>query len=161
MITTVTNEMLARIFGAYMPCKIIIDDTHRYLIGVDWGEGYISYGELTESGEPDYDYLADKCTIDKIQLILSPLSEISDEDAIEVAKIITYIPSARADNHIDLWSIDETYFYCAGENIPTTKQFINSLPTEAVDFLRSRSYDCGFANIPSLIEAGMAIKKTK
>jgi hypothetical protein len=32
---------------------------------------------------------------------------------------------------------------------------------ELIDFLRSKSYDCGYGSIPSLIAEGIAIDKTK
>lgn len=88
------------------------------------------------------------------KLILIPLSDITDNHALEVAKIL--------ENDIVLEWGEELA-------IEMGKRIVNDMfkfPKRhldkyiyLLDYLRSKSYDCGYMNIPSLIQAGYAIKK--
>lgn len=88
------------------------------------------------------------------KLILIPLSDITDNHALEVANIF--------ENDIVLeWG--EEFAIEVGKRIVRD---INKFPSQylekyfnLLDYLRSKSYDCGYMNIPSLIQAGYAIKK--
>lgn len=128
----------------------------------------------------------DKFNVEYCQLILKPLSAITDEDAIEVAKIaVNHTNNVDFSNYeITLNSRDferiEVYIggirigiYYDGRIICSNKiaPFI-FLPTfnmsQIADFLRSTdeskgkyAYDCGYGSIPSLIDAGIAIDETK
>lgn len=97
------------------------------------------------------------------QLILFPLSEISDEDAIEVAKIVN-VSQRNAQQFI---GCDKNNYASIG------KYLVSELHTnfydfivrpfviiQVYDYLRSRSFDMGFGSIPSLITAGLAVKPT-
>lgn len=66
----ISNEKIAKVFAQYYPC--------RYNNGID--------NESRELRLSSIDTLA-YCKITKPKLILKPLSAITDEDAIEVAKI--------------------------------------------------------------------------
>jgi hypothetical protein len=35
----------------------------------------------------------------------------------------------------------------------------HTIQPQTLDFLRSKSYDCGYGNIPSLIDNGIAVEK--
>lgn len=111
------------------------------------------------------------------KLLLTPLSAITNEDAIEVAKILSkdrfntnpsYIPVIeRKQDRIYIWT--GGYGVCV---IMHTREInwgivpdkitasISSL-LEAYDYLRSKGYDCGYLHIPSLIAAGYAVDKSK
>lgn len=154
----ITNEMLDRIFAAYWGCKTIIC--------------------YPSSNFPQYsvvDKLFHKSLQDKMEslathykwnkLILKPLSSISDEDAKEVAKMYPWFN----------WYVDavlEVYKNQFGDTVVSNEKRIGryetvclkySEPSEIelnqkqTDYLRSRSYDCGYGNIPSLITAQIAI----
>jgi len=117
------------------------------------------------------------------QLILTPLSKISDEDAVEVAKIAIGVDAKEpiiercGDVRVSMdYGISRTicvirkaanqyehgreYFYVHNE----TEQgaFNTSVfgTAKIVDYLRSKGYDCGHGLIPSLIAAGVAVEKT-
>ncbi len=122
------------------------------------------------------------------QLILTPLDEITDEDAIEVAKMAMYHPSNKEDweNIICSFIVDEITRLSTGVVIIASlicwegsininyDGFIEIKNEEGenevggiwnyasiIDFLRSRHYDCGYGSIPSLIAADLAVSKSK
>lgn len=151
-----TNEFLARVYGAYYGSECVQCVGSKQEL-----KGTIS--QLANL--PFYER-------NNTKLLLTPLSQISDEDAIEVAKIagiteiaggvirgngviVIHSPSGRklsvyhnaGSKHVSIRIKDKGYDVIDGaQNI--------------YDFLRSRGYDCGFSEIPSLIEAGIAIDKT-
>lgn len=126
-------------------------------------------GEVVESGV--------EIDIKDGRLLLIPLSKITDEDAIEVAKIITgnnicqivekrkgsilfYVDSSSSLDEglqIELKFTDYVGRIAQYAQYQSTCLFFYQ---RVVDFLRSRGYDCGYGEIPSLIEAGIAIDKT-
>lgn len=79
------------------------------------------------------------------RLILTPLSAISDEDAVEVAKMV---------NALDIVSNLE---YMTKVGKAYIKRNITTFPFFIIDYLRSRNYDLGYMHIRSLIDAGIAI----
>jgi len=111
----------------------------------------------------------------KCQLILTPLDKISDVDAVEVAKIadknveykkgnghiaeITRYKVVKSESKdksyigIDRYSGDTYYGY---DPLPITASLYS---IEQIDYLRSKGYDCGYANLNSLIAAGVAVEK--
>lgn len=174
-----SNEFLRKLFTNYIDCEVrvlppsIFNDLHGvtgYLTGIH-GE-YEAEIQLLQDGnvseEPEY------TPFYQTKLLLTPLSAITDEDAIEVAKIIgcniplvnsyglqgeiTYIVK-RNDKGVSVG------IYRVGGNLNEVVRRIyfddrNLLNTEQADYLRSKAYDCGYAEIPSLIYAGLAIDKT-
>lgn len=110
--------------------------------------------------------LLDACSfhLSEYKLILTPLSAISDEDAVEVAKMLLYTPEARGKHTAeDVMSAQyqehdsERFFLYADMAFPAVKTMIYELPYEVADYLRSRNYDLGYMGIRSLIDAGIAI----
>lgn len=92
-------------------------------------------------------------SLEYCQLMLTPISEMSDEHAIEVAKIFDpeLLPEEMA--RVGRFFANRKD-YCFGDmDYNRTQQII--------DYLRSVGYDCGYGSIPSLIEAGIAIKAEK
>src|ERR1051325_2303015 len=92
--------------------------------------------------------------INDCKLVLKPLSEISDEDAIEVAKMYGGL-CIKVDKDGFLQVVYKN-------NVCVTYFVVNNplnIPTKLTDFLRSRGYDCGYGSIKSLIESGYAIEE--
>lgn len=196
---THTNEFLRGMFAAYMGCEVINTDegNHFKMIGIS---GYfISVYEppypFCESEGDEYEWMFSEC-----KPILTPLSEITDEDAIEVAKIMLSkdnnwkpVRIERNECYVEIVTkeeIDETdvdttitmlirfwiynnriawiWNYKKGNNTGVDDRRVPNMQY-VIDYLRSPFrpdgtpkpvYDCGYMHIPSLITAGLAIKKT-
>lgn len=181
------EKLTAQIAKVYMPCKI----TDKYANGVQYDMVGISEYEgnlqvKMPSGDTDW------WNIDICQLILTPLSKITDEHAIEVALIckrdyhrhfvVSDIKSQYSETtekgYNILWiTFDSLSTNIAGHSdINKHKIGISSwgsvshyfdgelspvnMSREIIDYLRSKSYDCGHGSIPSLIAAGIAIDST-
>jgi hypothetical protein len=150
-----TNEEKAKVFGLYIGCS------YRYYNKTAVIDG------LVISDIEDNDHAGNP------QLILTDLSDITDEDAIEVARIL------------DTWLVEEMEHELVREKMGTIGEMItirgasdhsryvkfympmghifcseneNTGNPEAIDFLRSRSYHLPYKGI-NLYEAGIAIKK--
>jgi hypothetical protein len=113
------------------------------------------------------------------KLCLKPLSSITDEDAIEVAKMIDYnitysfgVPTYEFDTvtgynfekGCDIYIPVVKVFDAEGKEHTLnviTESVIHSCDNSMhiIDYLRSKSYDLGYLNIPSLIKSGYAIEK--
>jgi hypothetical protein len=154
-----TNEFLMGMFAAYMGCEVqskISGKTYK-TIGIRYKEScFIICTGYTAS--KDELHLYPKNLIP----ILTPLSEISDDDAVEVAKIMKIPQHERA----KLFGCDENNYYTIGRHI--RKEIIETclvdvfyLQGAVIDYLRSKKYDCGYLHISSLITAGLAVKATK
>lgn len=97
------------------------------------------------------------------RLILTPLSAISDEDAVEVAKMA--LLSARYcwerwGSNSSLLSVGKEIandlFEDYGDPVLVAPKYLSNI----IDYLRSRNYDLGYMGIRSLIDAGIAISST-
>lgn len=78
-----------------------------------------------------------------------PLSAMTDGDAIYIAQnILGYTEGYHE------------YFVETGKRYLSKNSNYMDTDREVIDYLRSRGYDCGYADIPSLIDAGLAIDKT-
>lgn len=165
-----TNEFLARVYGAYMGCdveyqgrdgrpdKYFIDttkDDYNFQFRLSGFKGQDVFGDIIlNTGE----LISDEAEADvkDCKLLLTLLSEITDEDAIEVASR-QYDDAAR---------FDRDYLVYEGRLIVNEgtgeyhKQHLLHCYKDMVDYLRSKGYDCGYGEIPSLIDAGIAIKQT-
>jgi len=96
--------------------------------------------EIEEGNQFDY------VRYEHCQLILTPLSKISDEHAVEVCKLLYNNPSLHNAER--------------GRIVATTGDWHSTRKGVAIiDYLRSKGYDCGHGNIPSLISAGIAVEK--
>lgn len=134
---------------------------------------------------PKYFYLSNydgAVTSDDCLLILTPLSAISDEHAIEVAKIllpmafvrrtkgwivsrnytITGFPYVKIHHNLIAYSVQidcrliNFDVSCMEDGNNVTGE-TDMQPIAIIDFLRSNGYDCGYGNVKSLIDAGIAI----
>lgn len=171
----ISNELRARIFAAYWGSKVKID--------------------YPSSNFPQYT-VVDKLFHSKLQnkteslathykwnkLILTPLCDITDDDAIEVAKIlipqcferrakgwqisrdftVTGYPYIKIHHRLIMYSvqIDPRLVNFDLDNMDDRETGAHDMkPTTVIDFLRSKSYDVGYGDIPSLIDAGVAVSK--
>jgi hypothetical protein len=74
-----TNEEITRVFAMYMPCEFMYEEEINNLVAV--GNGWIYSDEADESGEGVFG--TEDC-----KLLLTPLSAITDEHAVELVEII-------------------------------------------------------------------------
>lgn len=92
-------------------------------------------------------------SISECQLMLTPLSKFTDEDALELSKLYKHnFPSVEYGRGI----IENCYDSYESYNEITFRDGII-----VDDYLRSKYYDCGYGSILSLIEAGIAVDKSK
>lgn len=135
-----TAKIAASYFGAEVRCAPYGGPPDRKIIGTMIG--------LNNDGIhvkfPEWQSHQHQVAIGVCQLILTPLGEISDEDAMEVVKIWY-----KGSEKISTISIDE------GKRIALSM----CVPSEITDYLRSKGYDCGHGSIPNLIAAGVAVEK--
>lgn len=172
----ITNELRSRIYGAYRPKTTMSTEFKKELEVVS-----INAMEVVVVRHPA-DGSMFGIPIEKCSFPLAPLSDITDEHAIEVAKMAMWHWSSEyncsdetiADNvehnefgiHIDVSarcfegyvSIHDGCFFVSecdtGLETPVLNQSI------IIDYLR-QWYDLGFLHIPSLIAAGIAVDKSK
>jgi len=143
-----TNEFLARVYGAYFWCNTAFfnSDTNCWESG-SLNNPHNLVPKMTNDPEDE-----DRFDFNRRRLALTPLSEISDEDAIEVAKMFdasapTSIFGRKVISYITDMANKPGWFNPDFEKIRL-----------AFDKLREWGYDCGYGEIPSLIDAGIAIK---
>lgn len=145
-----TNEQIARLFAPYIGVQVKLYKTalngNARLEGVS-----VKTADVNYEGGIMYQ------PIDNVKLLLTPLSKISDEDAIELAKIHGY-------NHIE----ESIQIVREGlKNIDSLEAVTNALLFESYKFLLSSGYDFPQYIEPNhpdngktLIELGLAIDKT-
>ena len=176
------NKLTARIAGAYLnakykhPCDACSFEFRGFKSPLDdirakeeqfW---VVLYGDWSGGTNPNlscesHTYISD------CKLILKPLSLISDEDAIEVAKI--YCPFFDFSGVIKsevfqskrifhktgsiclMPDLSGSIYDFDGLNICDLNYFRKE---KVVDYLRSKSYDCGYGSEKSGIESGWAIE---
>lgn len=146
-----SKEFLAAMYGAYWGEDRVIDIAceQRFRDNI-W---HTSYGIKRLNS---YSVPVGVSLSEIIKLALKPLSSISDEDAIEVAKIAS---AYGVDNIITA----ENGRYLVGICKTHTDNWFSTYGIDwlmAFDYLRSKGYDCGFRDVSSLIEAGLAIDIT-
>lgn len=83
------------------------------------------------------------------------LSEITDEHAVEVAKIVA--PNIQDLHHLKNIGTNVIIDISNGHTIIEVGAITF---TAVIDYLRYKHYDLGYMHIPSLITAGLAINKT-
>ena len=143
------QKLTAQIAHVYSGAKVLNKESGYCFEMVAISDSYIlvyqppSSGDESGDGGDELEWKPSDC-----QPILTRLSNITDEDALEVAKIL-YTPvsiyiSANAGREI-VTNMD-------------TYTFRFNKANRIIDFLRSKSYDCGYGSIPYLIEAGIAIE---
>lgn len=82
--TNLTNAELARIFALYIPCEIVISNN---VVCTAIGVSHIGKGNILVPTKGDVDDYAE-APLSMTQLLLTPLSKITDEHAIEIANIV-------------------------------------------------------------------------
>jgi hypothetical protein len=173
------QKLNSSIAHAYYGALVMYENEVREVYGVN--ENCIAL--FTDTDEFDYAEHSD------CQLLLTPLSEISDEDAVEVVKIALNEPWLYDMNYrseLVLTSSSVVRFadkvqVIYSSNVRSGKVYItkesglwevingsyddNEVPlictSSVFDFLRSKSYDVGHGSIPSLISARIAINKNQ
>ena len=130
---------LAAMFAAYMGAKYIRKDMNEFAPSILTPHLFNAMCE--------YGY------IEECKLILTPLSKISDEDARYVCSVVGF-------HVIETQTLTEVFCSIEFEVMEfhfgdfRYKVRPNSHTT---DFLRSKSYDCGYMDMTSLIDTGYAI----
>lgn len=158
------QKLTAAIAGSYLGCEVIHTNVSGYVKrllpkGV-YQDSFIEgcHLRVLNTAEHNVYFLH----LGQCQLLLTPLSAISDEHAVEVADMQMFVPEAR-NKQKDLLSctFEKGAFFICHLHFPTAKVNLYELGCETIDYLRSVGYDLGHGNIPSLIDAGIAIDKSK
>lgn len=154
----ITNEIKARVFAQYLGCGVEIktDKKERAILGVvGFKEPERVILRFPDDETPEWSY----ADLDEFYLILRPLSEITDEDAIEVAKIID---SDAKDIYASEGTVHWTY-EMFDEEFENCIDFYSFPPIVApialFQYLQSRGYDLPHYLLggKTLKEAGLAI----
>jgi hypothetical protein len=147
-----TNEFLQGMFAAYRGCSVkskISGSTYK-TIGISYKEScfIVCNGDRVSKGDLHL-YPKD------LMPILTPISEITDEDAVEVGRIIGVIDEDCPNEDLSYWAGYTRKVYLNKHKYGSDRVY------HVIDYLRSKHYDCGYLHISSLIEAGLAVKATK
>lgn len=87
-----------------------------------------------------------------MKLILTPLSHITDEGAVEVSKLFGHYQPSIEKGKALIDCFDDWGHWGTSDNETTLRN-----GQQITDYLRSRNYDLGYMGIRSLIDAGIAI----
>ncbi len=149
----IAPEQLERIYAAYLGCKYLTSGEEPDIFPII-GETITAIERYPKTFEGD-------------RLILKPLSSISDEDASKCAsmcglhtagnRVIRMEDAVFVDNDTYTLQISHRGYICLRKN----GSLYNADMRGIYAFLMKEKYDCGYADIPSLIEAGIAIADTK
>jgi len=150
---TLTKEQTARVFALYMPC--MVQYAERGTTGTYALQG-VSISE--EMGLFEWDDDSDWWNLSDAKLMLKPLSSLTDEHAVEVAKIIGLKKESRNEVPIDAaWLEKErNQLMVAVEGFPTVPFDIDDINFEAADKLREWGYAIPYLG-QDLYAAGIAI----
>ena len=106
---------------------------------------------------------------DQCQLIITPLDKISAVDAVAVGKAFglksmdghyyEWIGKAIITHHFTMYSPWDNSVLDTASNRGLVTNIHSQNYLKLIDYLRSKDYDCGHGLIPSLIAAGVAVKK--
>jgi len=178
---TVKQRLTIQIAGAYLNAQMIMRKGVYNIVGTSLDSG-ISNGIILCHQQYKIFRTA---KIGACKLILTPIPEITDEHIVQAAKLASYHPDFKEDwdniiadfrvddiiRHPDRVEVKHTCIcfegsfnlrhdgsmYFTGEDEGVSAQPTVYLPHYAIDHLRQKNYDCGYAHIPSLIDAGIAI----
>jgi len=161
-----TAQIAAAYFGSEIICAPYGGQPERKLIGKMVGLG----NTLMDIKFPVWQS-SHQMPISDSQLLITPLSSISDEDAIEVAKIID--KNSKFGGAVTYeFKLVEAYSYVDNAKYmqPCVQRKVNGMECgieiisehllksiEIIDYCRQNSIDVGYGSIPSLIECGIAI----
>ena len=145
----VSKKVKIKMFCTYLPCKGHYKPTGEVVSmgGYSDDTAYIEYWPMKDHNDSEWSH------IDNFQLALTPLSEITDEHAIEVATM-----ASKAKFEQDLYN-GRIIISDIIKNRPIKTLHPNTL-LAIFDYLRSESYMLPYMGI-DLFEAGIAIDKTK
>lgn len=162
----IESGVLAKIFGLYIGCEIKCTGGHFIANSNsknENGELILSPSILADCYEKTFNY-------SDFKLLLTPLSEITDEDAIEVGKMcrirsndekeLAYTGIMIPLFHLDNYTWDNNHLY---DNARTRSLIADLRPRymlKVIDFLRFNRYALPYMGI-DLFDAGIAIPKTK
>jgi len=133
----ITADLRAKAYNAYNGCEAF--DTYSVekcrLVSVDmhYNVCYVLRN------------IPHKRTLDEVQILLTQLEKITDEDLLVIGKQM--LPNCTNDEIIKQMV----------KEITLNRRKISC---KVADKARELGYDCGYGSIPSLIEAGIAIDKT-
>lgn len=152
-----TNEFLQGMFAAYGGCKIQHTNISGYskIIKAMGFYGTSLICGIYQTQVHSSNYNLETVDIARCKPILTPLSEITDEDAVEVGRIIGVIDKNCPIEDLSYWAGYTRKVYLNKHKYGSDRAY------HVIDYLRSKKYDCGYLHISSLIEAGLAIKDTK
>jgi hypothetical protein len=160
-----TNEELASVFAMYKNAQC-----HVGLYNYTTTIYAVSNTDIQlEKGPTDYPQHFISPSVWKVQLLLTPLSDISDEHAIEVAKIlgVSYSNNPESEAHFDITGLAfylKELFELNGE----LREIASYRIIQCFQYLISKGYDVPlwfgidhWANGQTAIQLGIAIDKTK
>ena len=133
------KQLTAQICAAYFGCDVqmeLIETSIGLMVGVDTECIFVSYNP---------NRLPLVVSFSKAKLVLRRLEGLTDEEAYRVLEIEG--KGARA-NRPEV-----------AKNIVLSWHEFDSLCRQSVDYLRSIKIDIGYGDIPSLIDAGLAVEK--
>jgi hypothetical protein len=152
-----TKEFLMGMFAAYMgcECEIMVHDDITTKIKSKMS-GIVSE-RVHFAGAGLFVHFS------KIKPILTPLSEISDEDLIRILGWEHHKDIEIRQKKVSIEGVFCSAFCTNSKGEAkakglTSSLIFNCLPLRHTDYLRSKKYDCGYLHISSLIQAGLAVK---
>lgn len=155
-------KLTAAIAGSYPNAKVTMSGYDDPIFKID--EIDFKHDEFTLMRVSNGDIFHEP--IDQCQLILTPLSKISDEDAFRCAsmcglhtagnRVIRITAAVFVENDTYQLQISHNGYVCLRKNGALYNMDIRKV----YDYLRSKGYDCGHGSIPSLIAAGVAVEPT-
>lgn len=152
----INKQLLSKIFSTYVgsKCKYVGERVWTREIAGDLIHILrgVNVKENKNFMESDMGLIVDYFT-DSHKLILCPLPEITDTDAVQVA-----ILASKAVFEQDIFH-GKAIVLDIHKNKPITTLHPKTI-ISIIDFLRLREYDCGYGEIPSLIDAGIAVRNT-
>ena len=148
------SQLTKQIAAAYIGAQVHVRIAHPEI------EGHPEYtGEIVAPYIGTIMYksgsVLGEVTYDQCRLILTPLSHITDEDAVEVCNIV----GERGAGNGKILRVIITVDLKIVLDFEKTR-FSIPLSISIIDYLRSRNYDLGYMGIKSLIDAGIAISST-
>lgn len=136
MTKEISKEVRAKVFCLYYGCQVQKRNDCEDELSIFTFNSSYNIGAVVDD--------------ESVQLILSDLSDISDEDLIDVSRV-----AGLSDDEIDSFdNINE-------ESKKAWAANIDDLLYPMADFLRSRGYMLPAHGITDLFEAGIAVRKNK
>ena len=135
----ITNEIKAKVFAQYLGCDLKTQTGKVQLVGIHVDNFKRVFDAVVLNGNVTH-----KSEIEGVKLILKPLSDITDEDAVEVAKMLW---GNKMPNLIE--TIKHQLFTYS----------VSDVPARCYQLLQSKGYDMPqyLLGGKTLHEAGLAI----